>query len=324
MSYVPRRTSYATVAAGTASTTGYPSYHPSRGSIHSQQQHNDPGSNDPTYSQSYRHQTYPVEMEGSSVEKVGAMGAILKHNEAGQGSTADLELLCPSYLRRTKYMERLEMLYKQRQHAAKELRANHHSSTNLGSRQTSSSNLAQQKLSSIPPRGIVADVIERNTSPTSADGPKPLPSRWNDGDKCVGVELHAGGLEMRYQGQARTPDDAAAVRSDHPISPQCGLYYYEVTVLSRGKEGLIGVGFSTPKPSLTRLPGWEQDSWGYHGDDGYIFACSASGKPYGPKFSSLDVIGCGINFRTGSAFFTKNGIYLGMTASRKKLQREYC
>lgn len=92
---------------------------------------------------------------------------------------------------------------------------------------------------------------------------------------------------------------------------QCGIYYYEVTVLSKTKEGLIGIGFSGPKVPLSRLPGWEPDSWAYHGDDGFTFQSTSSGKPYGPKYSAGDVIGCGVNFRSGYAFFTKNGNYLG-------------
>ena len=71
------------------------------------------------------------------------------------------------------------------------------------------------------------------------------------------------------------------------------------------------MGFSGPKVALTRLPGWDSDSWAYHGDDGRSFCCQSTGRDYGPKFSTRDVIGCGVNFRTGSAFFTKNGLYLG-------------
>lgn len=65
------------------------------------------------------------------------------------------------------------------------------------------------------------------------------------------------------------------------------------------------------------MPGWVQDSWGYHGDDGNSFACQTNGKPYspvpyGPTFSTNDIIGCAINFRNGTAFYTKNGISLGV------------
>ena len=74
---------------------------------------------------------------------------------------------------------------------------------------------------------------------------------------------------------------------------------------------MIGVGFSGPKASLEKLPGWEPDSWAYHGDDGKSFCCQPNGKPYGPTFTVGDVIGCGVNFRSGTGFFTKNGLYLG-------------
>lgn len=64
---------------------------------------------------------------------------------------------------------------------------------------------------------------------------------------------------------------------------------------------------------LNRIPGWEPGSFAYHGDDGLFFTSTTSGKPFGPKFGTLDVIGCGINFRTNTAFFTKNGQYIGQS-----------
>lgn len=75
---------------------------------------------------------------------------------------------------------------------------------------------------------------------------------------------------------------------------------------------MIGIGFSGPKVSLEKLPGWEPESWGWHGDDGLSFSCQIIGKKYGPTFTTGDVIGCGINFMTGCAFFTKNGNHQGM------------
>jgi Ran-binding protein 9/10 len=74
---------------------------------------------------------------------------------------------------------------------------------------------------------------------------------------------------------------------------------------------LLSIGFSTQKVTLTRLPGWEPESWAYHGDDGQVFNSNQHGKPYGPKYGNGDTIGCGINFRTGIAFFTRNGVNLG-------------
>ncbi|KAF2219081.1 concanavalin A-like lectin/glucanase domain-containing protein [Elsinoe ampelina] len=221
----------------------------------------------------------------------------------------------PSYLRRSRYVERLEGAWRRSQLRE---RGGGVAGTFGGgreglSRTGSHSNLNAGVSATKQSRGVVQDVIERLPPLTGDEGLRALPSRWSETDKCYGLEImgSTSGMEVKYQGTVRTPDDAAAVRSDVPVPREVGVYYFEVTVLSRGKEGLIGIGFSSGKPSLNRLPGWELESWGYHGDDGFSFACSASGKPYGPKFSSLDVVGCGINFRTGTAFFTKNGIFLG-------------
>jgi hypothetical protein len=81
---------------------------------------------------------------------------------------------------------------------------------------------------------------------------------------------------------------------------------------------MIGIGFSSRKASLERLPGWEQESWAYHGDDGKSFFGDnqAQGKAYGPTFTLHDTVGCGVNFATGCAFFTKNGVFLGEYRSR--------
>ena len=80
---------------------------------------------------------------------------------------------------------------------------------------------------------------------------------------------------------------------------------------------MIGVGFSSNKASLERLPGWEHESWAYHGDDGKTFSGESpgQGRPYGQTFGVNDTIGCGVNFSSGCAFFTKNGNYLGMACS---------
>ena len=178
------------------------------------------------------------------------------------------------------------------------------------SRSSSNANLNKMLVPHVH-RGVVQDVIERITPPAEEDKTHPLPSKFNEHDRMSGLEILVDGSEVRFSGVTKTQDEAASVRANHPMPRECGLYYYEITILSRGKDAFIGIGFSGKKVNLSRLPGWEADSWAYHGDDGYSFSSTQSGKAYGPKFSSQDVIGCGLNFRTGNAFFTKNGVYLG-------------
>lgn len=317
MSSAYRRSSYASVAAGTASSTQTYSNPPR--TISGSLQRDEISSSSSTPQQLSRRETQTVDMEGYELAKASDESSKQKIV-----SITDMPVsFTPSYLRKSRHMERLEGLHKQKRSTNKEARGQH-ATSGLGSRQASSSNLSLlHKAATAAYRGVVHDVIERlpPLQPRGKGGA--IPTKWNEADKCFGMEIFGNGAEVKYQGAARTPDDAAAVRSDYPIPRECGLYYYEVTILSRGKEGLIGIGFSGSKPNLNRLPGWEIDSWGYHGDDGYSFACSATGKAYGPKFSALDVIGCGINFRTGSAFFTKNGIFLGDAFHGIKLDRLY-
>jgi hypothetical protein len=95
------------------------------------------------------------------------------------------------------------------------------------------------------------------------------------------------------------------------LSPDMILIYFHIQP-SNLLRTTVGIGFSNKNVTLARPPGWEPESWAYHGDDGNSFCCQSSGRSYGPPFGAGDVIGCGVNFRTGSAFFTKNGEHLGM------------
>lgn len=63
---------------------------------------------------------------------------------------------------------------------------------------------------------------------------------------------------------------------------------------------------------MNRLPGWDKHSYGYHGDDGHSFCSSGTGQPYGPTFTTGDVIGCGVNLIDNTCFYTKNGHHLGI------------
>ena len=57
-------------------------------------------------------------------------------------------------------------------------------------------------------------------------------------------------------------------------------------MVSKGREGYIGLGFCTADVNMDRLPGWEPQSYGYHGDDGNAFRSDGKGRKYGPQFET--------------------------------------
>ncbi|OAA54255.1 ran-binding protein [Niveomyces insectorum RCEF 264] len=168
-------------------------------------------------------------------------------------------------------------------------------------------------------RGIAYDVVEKVGGYRVLDDEEaiaPLPSRWDKRDKPSALDVLGDGLEVKYTAPKSTSErdsEAISIRADHYMPPQCGIYYFEVTILSKKREeSTIGIGFSDASASLSRPPGWESHSWGYHSDDGNTFNGSSNGRTYGPLFGSGDIVGCGVNFRTGTVFYTKNGDDLGI------------
>jgi len=139
----------------------------------------------------------------------------------------------------------------------------------------------------------------------------PLPRCWSSKDKYNFIGLSQNNLRVHYKGYGKTHKDAASVRATYPIPSSCGLYYFEVKIVSKGRDGYMGIGLSAQGVNMNRLPGWDKHSYGYHGDDGHSFCSSGSGQPYGPTFTTNDVIGCGVNLIDNTCFYTKNGHNLG-------------
>ncbi|RMZ81857.1 hypothetical protein DV738_g1995, partial [Chaetothyriales sp. CBS 135597] len=312
-----RRLSYASVASG-ATPQNVPSAGRSGAAA---------ATHPPQYSHDYRTQrplsAYEQDLSTgtgmSSWRKPASLPAYSRSFNAapgwglGLGPQTANTFFVPSYLRNSRYVAKLEA-----EHKAKVARERQQpSASGPGSTAASLSSSANVKggganVHRIAPshRGMTYDVIESNP-PKEEDQLTPLPSRWSDQDKYPGLDISNNGLDVRYSGAVSKADiEAASVRADQPMSPACGIYYFEVTINSKNKDSAIAVGFSTAEASLERLPGWETHSWGYHGDDGKMFSGEHAGKSYGPTFSATDVIGCGINFNTGQAFFTRNGTEL--------------
>ncbi|KAH8367114.1 hypothetical protein KR084_001022, partial [Drosophila pseudotakahashii] len=149
--------------------------------------------------------------------------------------------------------------------------------------------------------------------PNVNESESPLPRCWSPHDKCLSIGLSQNNLRVTYKGVGKQHSDAASVRTAYPIPSSCGLYYFEVRIISKGRNGYMGIGLTAQQFRMNRLPvGWDKQSYGYHGDDGNSFSSSGNGQTYGPTFTTGDVIGCCVNFVNNTCFYTKNGVDLGI------------
>lgn len=280
----------------------------------------------------------------------------------------------PSYLRDSRYISRLDAAHRAKLLAQqREASAITTSTSNNNPQQPLSASSSNVHLPRMAPshRGMTYDIIEKEPPTSATDTPMPLPTQWGVDDRHDILEISSDGLEVRYTAgpQHKTNEhEAAALRADNPMPPQCGIYYFEIKIESKPKEGyvrtmlplpadnsnhntsgsgsgsnnnntssssasgagasgirtdlgsccrMVAIGLSSPKASIERLPGWETESWAYHGDDGKSFfgESQGQGRSYGPTYGVGDTVGCGVNFSTRSAFFTKNGVFLGTAFS---------
>ncbi|ATY59845.1 Ran-binding [Cordyceps militaris] len=213
----------------------------------------------------------------------------------------------PSYLKSSTYMHKLQEAHRSRIHSRQEQKRN--------GAVSSSNGFSSDLLPRGSHRGLSHTVIERGIVSDDRDGLASLPMRLNKSDMSGGLEILSDGLGVKYleiKGQLDRENDAYGIRADHHIPMQCGLYYFEVQIVhTLPNETFICIGFSTKAASTARPVGWEPESWGYHADDGRCFAGQNVGRPFASGYSAGDVVGCGINFRNRTAFYTKNGVNLG-------------
>lgn len=108
------------------------------------------------------------------------------------------------------------------------------------------------------------------------------------------------------------------------VLPRC-VAYYEVIIKKTVMNNIINnnadietkeciaIGLSSSKfERLKMLPGWDLHSYGYHSDDGGIYhGLGSQLSKFGPSFGSGDIVGCGIDYRDHSIFYTLNGEFLG-------------
>uniref|UniRef100_A0A671X9J2 RAN binding protein 9 n=1 Tax=Sparus aurata TaxID=8175 RepID=A0A671X9J2_SPAAU len=131
----------------------------------------------------------------------------------------------------------------------------------------------------------------RRLYPAVNENETPLPRSWSPKDKFSYIGLSQNNLRVHYKGMTPRHTQAAS----------------RVLLLHR----YMGIGLSAQGVNMNRLPGWDKHSYGYHGDDGHSFCSSGTGQPYGPTFTTGDVIGCCVNLINNTCFYTKNGHSLG-------------
>ncbi|KAK0728469.1 hypothetical protein B0T26DRAFT_738802 [Lasiosphaeria miniovina] len=265
-----------------------------------------PGNGLPWFSRAFDHLITPDELLASAGITDFSFGGALA-SAGGSG------FLSPSYLRGSVYLQELEEAHRAKLIAEREGNA---AKTQAAAGLASNGSTQLQGASKLPSgthRGVAFELVEKQPVIEDDDDLNPLPSRWNKDDKDTSLDVLGDGLEVKFTGRTTSEHEACSIRADYPMPALCGVYYFELTVLNKKRdETTIGIGFSSRSVSLQRPPGWEPESWGYHGDDGRCFAAQNVGKSYGPKFGSGDTAGCLVNFRLGHALFTKNGVDLGI------------
>lgn len=72
-----------------------------------------------------------------------------------------------------------------------------------------------------------------------------LPSEWDRRHygryQQVQDYLKVDGLTVKYVGPGESDSQAATIFADKPVPQDVALYYYEVTIVSNGDSGYIGV-----------------------------------------------------------------------------------
>lgn len=118
-------------------------------------------------------------------------------------------------------------------------------------------------------------------------------------------------LSVQYPTVNLHGHDVGVVKANRPAPVKRLVYYFEIYVKNAGAKGQIAIGFTTDGFKMRRQPGWEANSYGYHGDDGLLYRGQGKGEAFGPTYTTGDTVGAGINYSSQEFFFTKNGAVVG-------------
>ncbi|KAI1115417.1 ankyrin repeat-containing domain protein [Nemania sp. NC0429] len=163
---------------------------------------------------------------------------------------------------------------------------------------------------------LVSDVSPKQDPATLAA----LPTQWHPTDLSRYLVCQPDNMSVQLAESdafLQDADDAAIARADHPMIPnKDGIYYFEITVVNGGESTRkrsrgISVGFSDEKAPLDGVLGCENGTWGYYSKNGNLLRGGLDDVPYGPKYNEGSVIGCGVNFKERTAFYTYDGEIIG-------------
>jgi Ran-binding protein 9/10 len=256
----PRRPSYATGATSTAA----PNFmnHPARTSVISQLLNRtaDMTSDSTAQHRHYSsirspdgdHERYGTRSNAGSVRhEDGAMqaqfGTISRAFELfAHGARHDDPLAAeqdgffiPSYLRDTTYARKLRVCTRRKALASQQAKPSQGTTRTtggasaVGAPATNGPSLSTKTVTTsrapLDRRGAASSAEDKSETP-------PLPAKWNKDDKCPhGLDVMGERqLEVRHttQGKGTLDYETASIRADHAVPPECGLYYFEVTILA--------------------------------------------------------------------------------------------
>lgn len=150
------------------------------------------------------------------------------------------------------------------------------------------------------------------------DEEEEAPTHINTNKSLQFLVISTDKLSAKYTGEGQHGHDVGAVQGNKPAPVRRLLYYFEISIKDRGLRGCISIGFSDEHFKTSRQTGWEQNSYGYHGDDGRLYHGQGRGDMFGPPFTVGDTVGAGINYASQEFFFTKNGKLVGTYAKDVK------
>lgn len=247
---LPRRLSYASVLAGNSSVSTPSVQQPLRSGFFAEAQGSTSSlavtdqSSAPSHYHTFMRADEPQSsLSGRWQSNADPVDGVLssrlpRHRDGFVPSTMErriADFFVPSYLAESRHVERLEQRYKARLAAQRDGRQTR--ASNPGSLSTSASSMSLHKM--VPShRGMTHEIVERPAAHVE-ESLAPLPSKWSYSDKFIGLEIYNDGLDVKSSGTSKTQDEAAAIRANHPIPRECGIYYYEVTVLGKAREGCV-------------------------------------------------------------------------------------